>query len=802
MKFPWQKASVDGDVAASNSKPRQRWGKKTVQAQIHYEAINEAGIAWLGGKRYSATLALSDIDYQLAPSEVQEGLIEKYAQFINGHLAGQHVQVTILNRVLDKARLLADVELAEQGDGFDSARREYNALIASRLETGRNNCVTEKLVTVTVEAEDYAEAQMVLSRILAEDASLLRQVGGCQARQLTGKERVDLLAHLLRPHARIDFDYASLIGQKTTTKDVVAPWSMSTADPDRIELTSDGHSTWWQVLVLRDMPTWMSDRVLKEIAEIPANLTVSLHFDPLDQAEGLAMVKRQIANMDIQRSNEQRKLVKQGLSEDLLPHELQAAHAEASELRNQLEQTNEKLFTTRIVIGVSGPSKEELTETVKRVRRVCAKHSCNLDTTRYMQVDGLNAVLPLGQCRLPMFRTLTTAVAAVMIPFTTQEILQPSGLFYGANALSKNLIVGDRTVGMNSNAFILGTIGSGKSQFAKFEIEQVFLTRLDDDIIIIDPEREYVALGEELGASRIIISAGSTHCINPLDLDKLVTTSEGDPVLDKCSFVLSLAEVLLGGSDGLSASARSILDRVTNRMYRAYWTSPRAAAPTLESLHENLLLEPELEARALAGGLELYAKGSSAGFAKQTNVSLDERVTIFDTADLGRDLQTFGMMVTLEAIWSKVARNRAAGKRTWIYIDEFHILFANDYAAEHCQTIFKRVRKWGAAATGITQNIEELLDNERARLMLSNSDGLFLLNQQATDADALTDLLKLSAQQRSFFTNTTPGCGLMKLGPAVVPFDNTMDPSSHLFEVFSTSFKPTPARPAHLAGGV
>ena len=101
------------------------------------------------------------------------------------------------------------------------------------------------------------------------------------------------------------------------------------------------------------------------------------------------------------------------------------------------------------------------------------------------------------------------------------------------------------------------------------------------------------------------------------------------------------------------------------------------------------------------------------------------------------------------------------------------------------------MRKYGAAATGITQNIEELLANERARLMLSNSDGLFLLNQQSTDADALTDLLKLSVQQRGYFTNVQPGCGLFKTGEAVVPFDNTMDTNSHLYKVFSTKFEET-----------
>lgn len=759
-----------------------------MQAKIQYEALAESGLCWLGGNRYSVTLRLSDIDYQLAPGATQEGIIEKYAHFLNSHLAGQHVQITVLNRVLDKERLAHDVALSPRGDGFDPQRGEYNDLIAQRLETGRNNVMSEKYVTLAIDAPSVEEAKTILSRVAAEDAAALHEVGGCKARQLTGQERVRLLQHLLRPGAQTDFEYKELLGQAATTKDFVCPWSIDASNRDYLCLSAV-EKRYWQTLVLRRLPPWMSDRLLKELAEIPTDLTVSLHFDPLDQAEGLKLVKRQIASMDMQRGTEQRKLIKHGLSYDLLPHELQASYDEAVELRTQLEQSNEKLFETTIVVGVAGANVEDMQENMKRVMRVAGKHSCQLEPLRYMQLDALNAVLPLGACKLPIYRMLTTAVAAVMVPFTTQEIMHPKGLFYGVNALSKNLIVGDRTQEMNANGFILGTTGSGKSQNAKFEMEQIFLRRPNDEILIIDPEREYPPLAKELNAARVVISAGSTDCLNPLDLDKSIKREEGNPVNEKCGFVTSICEVLLGGADGLSAAKRSIIDRAAQKIYHAYWNDPAAAPPTLETLYHALHAEPEEDAHEIATGLELYARGSAAGFAQQTNVDRSNRVTVYDIADLTKDLQTFGMMVVLEEIWARIVRNRAEGRRTWLYIDEFHLLFANDFAGAYTQAMYKRVRKYGAAATGITQNIEELLANERARLMLSNSDSLFLLNQQPTDADALTALLKLSNQQRGYFTNVQPGCGLLKMGDAIVPFDNQMNTSSRLYKVFSTKFE-------------
>lgn len=758
-----------------------------MQARIGYEALAESGMCWLGGNRYSLTLKLSDIDYQLATSSTQEAIIEKYAHFLNSHLAGQHVQITVVNRVLDKDKLNREVQLQLRGDGFDMQRGEYNALVTKRLETDRNNVLTEKYVTLAVEAESLEEAKTVLYRVAAEDTAALREVGGCVATQLDGQERARLLQYFLRPGGEVDFEFSELVAQAATTKDFVCPFSIDNTNRDSLRLDAV-QARHWQMLVLRKLPPWMSDRIVKELAEIPIDLAVSLHLDPLDQSEGLKLVKRQIAAMDMQRGNEQRKLIKQGLTYDLIPHELQSAYEEAVDLRTQLEQSNEKLFETTIVVGVGADTKEALAENVKRVLRVAGKHSCQLETLRYMQLDALNALLPLGVNKLPISRMLTTAVAAVMVPFTTQEVMQPGGNFYGVNALSKNLIVADRTIEMNANGFILGTTGSGKSQLAKFEMEQVFLRRPQDEVLIIDPEREYPPLAKELNATRVVISAGSSHCLNALDLDKSLAV-EGDPIRDKCSYVTSLCGVLVGGPEGLSPEKTSIIDRAAQKIYREFWGRDDAPQPTLATLYEALQAEPEDAARELATGLELYAKGSAAGFAQQTNVDRSNRVTVYDVADLSKDLQTFGMMVVLEEIWARIVRNKNRGVRTWLYIDEFHLLFSNQYAADYTKAMYKRVRKYGAAVTGITQNIEELLASEEARLMLSNSNGLFLLNQQSTDADALTELLRLSPQQRGYFTNVLPGRGLLRIGDAVIPFDNEMDKTSHMFKVFSTRFE-------------
>lgn len=761
---------------------------RSSQNAIQYEALTDTGICVLGDNKYSVMLHLSDIDYQIAPQEHQENIVEQYARFLNTFSAGQSIQISVVNRVLSKEQLKRLAQVPPRGDNYDTFRHEINDLISTRLQSGRNNVSTDKYMTLTCEAESFEQAQTILSRMASEAVAGLRSVGECRAEVLNGLERARVLHRLLRPNTPFTFDFPQLIGSNLSTKDFLCPWMIDFTNPKRVLISSD-HDTFYQVLCLRDLPNWLSDRLIKELSEVPIDMTISLHVRPIDQAEGLNMVKRQIVGMEMQKITEEKKADKQGYSRELIPHELVAAHQEAVNLRHQLEQSNEKLFRSTILIGIAGASEEELAENVERIRAVGRKHSCVLEDLRYMQEDAFNGILPLGQCRLPIHRTMTTAMVAILVPFTTQELLQEGGLFYGVNALSKNLILASRLSTMNGNAFVLGTSGSGKSQLSKFEAMSIFLSRPDDDIIIIDPEREYVAVGDVMGASRIEISATSQHCINPLHLDKSMGAELGSPIKLKAGFVLSLCEVLLGGVAGLSPIERSIIDRCATAIYTRYWTTPNIVPPTLYDLFIELQHQPEPDAHKLATGLELYASGSFSGFANQTNVDTSGRVVIYDISQLSADLKTFGMMIVLEQIWSQVALNRSRGKRTWLYIDEFHLLFSNDYSASYCQMLYKRARKWGLLPTGITQNIEELLASERARLMLANSDVLFLLNQQSTDADALQELFKWSDQQRSYFANVQAGCGMLKVGQTIVPFDNRMPTSYSLYKLFTTKFE-------------
>ncbi len=199
-----------------------------------------------------------------------------------------------------------------------------------------------------------------------------------------------------------------------------------------------------------------------------------------------------------------------------------------------------------------------------------------------------------------------------------------------------------------------------------------------------------------------------------------------------------------------------------------------------------LLKQKEPEAHDLAVDIEMYAIGNMNTFAHQTNVNTNNHVVCYDIHELGKNLQSAGMLIVLDSILNRITRNRKRKRNTYIFIDEIYLMFQNEYSANFLHTLWKRVRKYGAFCTGITQNVEDLLQSHTARTMLSNSELLVMLNQSGNDMDRLAELLNISNTQRSFMENVGPGQGLLKVGSSLVPFVNQFPTNTSLYKLMST----------------
>ena len=374
-------------------------------------------------------------------------------------------------------------------------------------------------------------------------------------------------------------------------------------------------------------------------------------------------------------------------------------------------------------------------------------------------------------------------------------------MIYGINQITNTPIIIDRTEEMNANGFTLGTSGSGKSVFTKAEFFAAAMKYTDDEFIIIDPENEYRPLGSSANgktppfdAEIIKLSPNTDTYINIFDTVMTYSEDGASAVQMKVDFVMTFCEVVKGSA--LTAKERSVIDRCTKMVYMDYVTSngDKNKLPNLTDFYAALKKQTEKEAADIALSLETYVTGSFNIFAHDTNIQYNKHFIIFDIFEMGNQLQTVGLMVLLEILWQRVIQNKLRGVRTWVWTDEFSIMFNDDSTGifrtgDFFEKVYKRIRKHGGVATGATQNISEVIKSKQAMTMLQNSEFLVLLAQKEDDLEILQKMFRLSDNQAKYLDIDESGKGLIKCGKRIIPFSNLLPTDSMMYKICTTKFK-------------
>jgi len=741
----------------------------------------EDGICEVTKGLYSKTVKFSDINYQIAKRDDQIEIFSKYSEFLNYFDSSIPFQISIISRIIDKEDFQRTMFLEKNGDRLDTFVDEYNDILTQKALQGQNSTIREKYLTFSVYAPSYESAISSLSRIEIDVSNIMKTLG-CEVKSLSGHERLELFHNTFKDNNdKFTFDYDSLFISDLKTKDFISPQSFNFTNKNTFEF---GNKI-GQVVYLKDLPPDLSDKLLSELSDTPISMQISMQVTSVDQDKALDLVKRKISFMDQQKIDEQLKAIKAGYDAEMIPHELRRSIVEAEELLDDLQNKNQRMFKFTMLIFISANDEDTLSENLYQISSLARKNNCKLSTLDYMQEEAINSVLPIGYNFVNIQRTLTTSSTAIFIPFTTQELFQNGGMYYGLNALSHNLIFFDRKSLKCPNGFILGTPGSGKSFAAKREIISNLLKNRNDEVIIIDPEREYSALATGFDGEIVNISQNSNNHINPMDISDSYG-DDNDPLSAKFDFMLSMCELLVGGNMGLTAIEKTIIDRSVKLTYANYFTKKNVPIPTLKDFYTIVKSQPEPEAANIAIAIELYVTGSLDVFSQHTDIDLSKRLVVFDIKDLGKQLKTLGMLIVLDMIWNRITENRKKGIRTWVYIDEIYLLFRNEHCSNFLFEFYKRARKWGAIPTGITQNVEDLLRSDNARAMLSNSDFIMMLNQATTDRKELSTLLNISEQQLGYVTHSSEGQGLLFVGNAILPFIDKFPKNTSLYKIMTT----------------
>ena len=788
---------------------------RTVADTIPYFAVYpDNGIIETKPHVFTKSYLLQDINYQIAKDEEQFDMFMKFGQLLNSFDPTVNVEITINQKNINMEDFEAQTMLPLQDDALDPLRIERNEMMRKKISEGKNSLVKEKYLTVSVTADTLDDAERTFVRLDRDIASHVKKIGKSDATPLTTVQRLETLHDIYNIGSeslfgnnmvmekkedgtveysfapeKFRFDIMSRMG--LTTKDVIGPSEfMFKSDYGTVG------DSYFRALYIRQMPTFLTDKVLDNLTNTECNMITSLHYEPVDGEKSQKMIRNKMTNLNASMVDKQKKATKAGYSPDLISPELKKAQEETDQLLDDINSKNQKIFFVTLVIVHFAATKEQLDSDTKAIQAIGKTMVLDIKPLKSQQENGLNSALPLAYNQLAIKRTLTTESASIFMPFVNQELQdRKGGMYYGNNAVSHNLIMMNRRNCKNGNGFIFGTPGSGKSMSAKQEMMTVLLSS-PDTVVVIDPEGEYYPMAEMLGEETgevIRIAAGSDVHINPFDID-MDADSKDDPMAIKSDFIVSLCETAVAGQFGLAPTQRSIIDRCVRKVYEPYLSSrnpetgeyDKNKLPTLKDFYSYLRQQAGYDAMQLADSLEIYVTGSLDLFAYRTNVEYHKRFVVFDIKDVGATMKSMALLVVLDNIWNRIVSGRKEGRYTWFFIDEIYLLFKTPSSAEFLRNLYKRARKYYGLPTGITQNVSDLLEDDTARTMISNCEYIQMLNQAPLDRGQLAELLNISDSQLEFVTNSDPGQGLIYNGNVIVPFVNKLPKDTKEYQAMTT----------------
>ncbi len=549
-----------------------------------------------------------------------------------------------------------------------------------------------------------------------------------------------------------------------TIEDVIAPSEIE-VDFNNLRINNRFFRTYF----ISSYPRFVEPNWLEPLISFDHSLLISMFIYPSESAGVLDELKRKIAEMEatIQTDVEKGRAIDPSVG---------VALEDARGLQDQLVKGVERFFQFSLYVTIPANSLDELSNTSKLVESTLASLSMRAKPTTLQMEDGFKSTLPIGSDLLNLVHNMDTTSLATTFPFASSELTANEGIMYGINEHNESLILFDRFSLENANSVVFAKSGAGKSYLVKLEALRSLMFGIE--LIVIDPEQEYLPLCQAVGGEYINFSTTSPVKINPFDLSSDLGSGEnelGRKILSLTAFL----KLVLGN---LSSSEAAILDRALKQTYslKGITDDPKTQnriPPLMEDLYKVLMGMEEVTATDLAARLERFIKGSLTGiFSAQSNIDLSNSFTTFSVRDLPDQLRPLAIHMILDYVWTKI---RGKLKKRIMIVDEAWYLMRNPDSADFLVDLAKRARKYYLGLTTITQDVEDFLALDRGKEIISNSSIQILLKQAPSSIDLLAQTFNLSEGEQRLLLSEGIGEGLFFAGNTHVAMRVVASPQEH-----------------------
>lgn len=544
-----------------------------------------------------------------------------------------------------------------------------------------------------------------------------------------------------------------------TLRDLIAPSSLE-FQVDHFRLGTKYGRTLYVYGYPREIYTgWLSN-----VINMDEVLDISMFIYPVDTQVVMQNLRKKVTQLEASMTINHEK----GKTRD---PGLEAALADAEELRDELQIGRQKFFRYGLYITLYADSMDELTFVQNKIETLFGQQLVFSKVASSQQEQGLNSTVPHMMDQLQIRRNMNTGAISTSFPFTSADLTQEKGILYGINMHNNGLVIFDRFSLENANMVVFAKSGAGKSFTVKLEAIRSMMTGAD--VLIIDPENEYQKLSDAVGGSYIRLSLSSDVRVNPFDLPKVVDTEDADDALRANLVTLhGLLRLMLGGATAqnvnvtLSPEEEADLDQALIDTYaRLGITSDplthHSIPPTMADLYDTLL-HMGGTGPALAQRLRKYTTGTFAGiFSQQSNIDINNSMVVFNIRDLEDELRPVAMYIVLSHIWN-ITRSRK--RKRMLIVDEAWQLMKYEDSANFLFSLAKRARKYYLGVTTITQDVEDFMGSKMGRAIVANSSMQLLLKQSSSAVDVLSNVFKLTEEEKKRLSSFPVGQGLFFAG--------------------------------------